>query len=177
MALLSFSKMVNDMEIIKADYMTEENITAKLKAERSLDHYFKFKSNGDYEFLLCENCEGPMLGHKTATCRHTEGYEEKTITKFKKWLERIPEVIKLIKTRAEFEADRAVRTQAEIMGRVLKDSTEARSTTQLVKARQPPGWTGQRFDKWREEVEKWHINNKATEEDKFMDLVESLKKN
>merc|ERR1711984_42595 len=87
-ALLSFSKMVNEVEIIKADYMTEENITAKLKAEKSLDHYFKFKSNGDYEFLLCENCEGPMLGHKTATCRHTEGYEEKTITKFKNWLER-----------------------------------------------------------------------------------------
>ena len=85
LALLSFSKMVNQMEIIKADYMTEENITAKLKAEKSLDHYFKFKSNvsNEYEFLDCENCEGPMLGHKTATCRHTEGYEEKTITKFK----------------------------------------------------------------------------------------------
>ena len=74
LALLSFSKMVNQMEIIKADYMTEEIITAKLKAEKSLDHYLKFKSNGEYEFLDCENCEGPMLGHKTSTCRHTEGY-------------------------------------------------------------------------------------------------------
>ena len=49
--------------------------------------------------------------------------------------------------------------------------------TQLVKARQPPGWTGQRFDKWRAEVEKWNSNNKVKEEDKFVDLVESLKKN
>merc|ERR1712090_113283 len=44
-------------------------------------------------------------------------------------------------------------------------------------ARQPPAWTGQRFDKRQNEVVKWQTNNKATEEDKFMDLVESLKKN
>merc|ERR1712105_199070 len=172
-----FSKMVNDLEIIKADYMTEESITNQLRLEKSLEHYFKFKSNGEYEFLDCENCEGPILGHKTAACRHTEGYEEKTVSKFKKWLERNPEVRKLMKARAESEADRATRTQAEIMGQVLKDSTEARNTTQLVKARQPPGWTGQRFDKWQNEVVKWQMNNKSTEEDKFMDLVESLKKN
>merc|ERR1712105_306419 len=171
-----FSKMVNDLEIIKGDYMTEESITNQLRLEKSLEHYFKFKSNGEYEFLDCENCEGPILGHKTAACRHTEGYEEKTVSRFKKWLERIPEVRKLMKARAEFEADRATRTQAEIMGQVLKDSTEARNTTQLVKARQPPGWTGQKFEKWQKEVEKWQSNNKSTEEDKFVDLVESLKK-
>merc|ERR1712090_22726 len=44
-------------------------------------------------------------------------------------------------------------------------------------ARQPPAWTGQRFDKRQNEVVKWQTNNKSTEEDKFMDLVESLKKN
>ena len=169
--------MVNDLEIIKADYMTEESISAQLRLEKSLEHYFKFKSNGEYEFLDCENCEGPILGHKTAACRQSDGYEERTVSKFKKWLERNPEVRKLMKARAESEADRATRTQAEIMGQVLKDSTEARNTTQLVKARQPPGWTGQRFDKWQNEVVKWQVNNKSTEEDKFMDLVESLKKN
>merc|ERR1712030_142440 len=156
--------MVNDFEIIKADYMNEESISAQLRLERSLEHYFDFKSNGDYEFLDCENCEGPMLG-------------DKTVSKLKMWLKRNPEVRKLMKARAESEADRATKTQAEIMGQVLKDSTEARNTTQLVKARQPPGWTGQRFDKWQNEVVKWQVNNKSTEEDKFMDLVESLKKN
>ena len=46
-----------------------------------------------------------------------------------------------------------------------------------MKPRWPPGWSGQRFDKWRIEIEKWSENNKSTEEDKFMDWIESLKKN
>ena len=142
MALLSFSKMANQIDIIKSDYLTIENITAKLRAD-GLGEYLEFKSNGEYEFLECENCNGPMLGHQVTKCRHTEGYEENTIARFKKWLKRIPELRKLIDERAVNEADRAIGAQGEIMGRVLRDTTEARSTTQLVKARQPPGWTGQ----------------------------------
>jgi len=46
-----------------------------------------------------------------------------------------------------------------------------------VKPRWPPGWSGQKFDKWKTEIEKWRQNNKSTEEDKYMDLIESLKKN
>jgi len=156
--------------------MNVENITIRLKAD-GLEDYLKFKSNGEYEFLSCENCDGPMLGHQVTKCRHGEGYEEKTIAKFEKWLERIPEFRKMIKERAINDADRVAQTQAEIMSRVMRDNAEARNTTQLVKARWPPGWTGQRFDKWRVEIEKWSANNKATEEDKFMDLIESLKKN
>ena len=132
--------MTAQLEIIKSDYLTVENITAKLRAD-GLKEYLKFKSNGEYKFLECENCDGPMLGHQVTKCRHTEGYEERTIIKFKKWLERIPELRGLIKERAEVEANRAISTQADIMGRVLRDATA--NTTQLVKARQPPGWTGQ----------------------------------
>merc|ERR1712030_179214 len=62
-------------------------------------------------------------------------------------------------------------------GRVMTETQEARNTTQLVKPRLPPGWSGQQFDKWRAEVEKWNENNRATDEDKFVNLVESLKKN
>ena len=51
------------------------------------------------------------------------------------------------------------------------------TTTQLVKSRWPPVWVGQKFDKWRLEINKWKENNKSTEEDKFVDLLESLKKN
>ena len=127
--------------------MNVENITIRLKAD-TLEDYLKFKSNGEYEFFSCENCDGPMLGHQVTKCNHGEGYDEKTITKFEKWLERIPEFKKQIKERAINEADRAAQTQAEILGRVMRDTAEARNTTQLVKARWPPGWSGQRFDKW-----------------------------
>ena len=134
--------MAAQIEIIKSDYMTVENITTRLKAD-GLRDYLKFKSNGEYEFLSCELCDGPMLGHQITKCRHSEGYEEKTIARFEKWLERIPELRKKIDERAIQEADRAAETQAQIMGRVMRDTAEARSTTQLVKARSPPGWSGQ----------------------------------
>ena len=50
-------------------------------------------------------------------------------------------------------------------------------TTQLVKPRLPPLWSGQEFDRWRLEVEKWYNNNRSTDEEKYIDLLESLKKN
>ena len=50
-------------------------------------------------------------------------------------------------------------------------------TTQLVKSRWPPVWSGQKFDKWKLEIEKWTENNWSTEEHKYVDLMESLKKN
>ena len=113
--------------------MNEELITGKLRAE-GLEDYLKFKSNGEYEFLSCENCDGPMLGHQITKCTGLEeSYDEKTIAKFEKWLERIPELKMQVKERATNVADRAARTQAEILGRVIKDTQEARNTTQLVK--------------------------------------------
>ena len=58
-----------------------------------------------------------------------------------------------------------------------RDQNIPNPTTQLVKSRWPPVWIGQKFDKWRLEIEKWKENNKSTEEDKYVDLLESLKKN
>ena len=47
----------------------------------------------------------------------------------------------------------------------------------MVKLKLPPSWIRQKFDKWRQEIKKWKENIRATEEDKFVDLVLSLKKN
>ena len=52
-----------------------------------------------------------------------------------------------------------------------------KGTTQLVKPRFPPIWSGQKFDRYKKEIETWSANNKSTEEDKYVDLLESLKKN
>ena len=48
---------------------------------------------------------------------------------------------------------------------------------QLIKTKNPPMWFGQRFDIWKKDIEKWSANNKVSEEDKYIDLFESLKKN
>ena len=55
-------------------------------------------------------------------------------------------------------------------------SETAEGITQLVKPRPPPLWTGQKFDRWKDEVTAWHDNGRGTYEEKFLDLIECLKK-
>ena len=40
------------------------------------------------------------------------------------------------------------------------------ATTQLTKPRLPLLWSGQKYDRWKIEVEKWFDNNKSTDEEK-----------
>ena len=71
--------------------------------------------------------------------------------------------------------------QASKIGEVVKEIIEQidkkNRTTQLVKSRFPPTWSGQDFEKWKIEIERWFDNNKSSDEDKYIDLMESLKKN
>ena len=46
-----------------------------------------------------------------------------------------------------------------------------------MKIRPPPLWSGQKFDRWKVEVERWYENNRSNDEEKYIDLLESLKKN
>ena len=124
--------MATPIDIMKSDYLTMEDITARLRAE-GLEEYLKFKSNGEYEYFECENCDGPMLGHQVAKCRYNEGYEEKTVVRFKRWLDKIPELRRLLEARATYRAKRAAENQAEMMGRVIWDATEVRDSTQMTK--------------------------------------------
>ena len=45
-----------------------------------------------------------------------------------------------------------------------------------MKPRPPPLWTGQKFDRWKAEVISWHNHGRGNDEEKFLDLIESLKK-
>ena len=67
----------------------------------------------------------------------------------------------------------AVKTAMETVEKKGRGETK----TQLMKTRLPPIWSRQEFDRWRIEVEKWFDNNKSTEEEKYIDLLERLKKN
>ena len=53
----------------------------------------------------------------------------------------------------------------------------AGGVAQIVKPRPPPLWTGQKFDRWKAEVISWCNNGRGNDEEKFLDLIESLKKN
>ena len=64
----------------------------------------------------------------------------------------------------------AAAAQAETAG-------TAGGVAQIVKPRPPPLWTGQKFDRWKVEVISWHNHGRGNDEEKYLDLVESLKKN
>ena len=53
----------------------------------------------------------------------------------------------------------------------------AGGVAQIVKPRPPPLWTGQKFDRWKAEVISWCNHGRGNDEEKFLDLIESLKKN
>ena len=107
--------------------MTMEVISTRIKAV-GLRDYLEFDNTGKYQFLTCENCDGPVLGHITAKCRHIlegESYDERTVAKFENWLKRIPELRKKIEERAIYEVDRQAQTQAELISRAMRDAAAA----------------------------------------------------
>ena len=141
------------MEIIKKNYLSQEDITKNIKAH-GLKEYLELKNNGDYEFFKCKDCKGPILGHLQVKCQDT--YEERTITKFEGWLKRIPEFRNHIELRTQTLRNQDSETQASILSHAVRQivaeatpNPATNPTTQLVKSRWPPVWSGQKFDKWR----------------------------
>ena len=49
-------------------------------------------------------------------------------------------------------------------------------TMELRKPRQVPLWVGQKFDKWKNEIVTWNRNPNQSDEEKYLDVIESLKK-
>ena len=50
-------------------------------------------------------------------------------------------------------------------------------TSLMIGRTEIPKWIGQEFDVWKKEVEKWDENDKSSEETKYCNVIESLKKN
>merc|ERR1712113_183791 len=59
-----------------------------------------------------------------------------------------------------------------------QNESNGNNVSQLIKAKQPPVWAdGQDFEKYSDEVRAWDSKNKAYAFSKYMDVIESLKKN
>ena len=81
---------------------------------------------------------------------------------------------KKIREENEKVTDKKIAEVTKIVIDEKEDKVNPGATTLLVKLRQPPLLIGQKFDRWRIEVEKWHDNNKAPDEEKYIDLLEIL---
>ena len=69
----------------------------------------------------------------------------------------------------------AASSQAGAAGTAALAGT-AGGVAQIVKPRPPPLWTGQKFDRWKIEVISWRDHSRGNDKEKFLDLIESLKR-
>ena len=143
--------------------------------------------NGRYEVASCEDCNGLLLGHMKAKCPKI-AYGDEDVKKFETYLKRIGGFKEALwardkKNKEENEKIELKKEQIRVSkfaGAVrlaLESKVMPGVTNQLVKTRQPPLWLEQKFDRWKVEVEIWYENNKSSDEEKYIDLLESLKKN
>ena len=190
------------------------------------------KITGEYIFLKCMNCNGPLFGHihaeedcerKTRTKKFKDNESEMLMDHFRNLtcfkykmlsldtrksqtycdacdrsmanrLELIMHMESTHKTKmigcgtngtgnpVSSESDlRSVLTQqTDILAKLMEISSVTSTTpttTQITKAKTPPIWVGQSFERFRLEIEDWSRNNKDSEYNKYNDLIESLKKN
>ena len=79
--------------------------------------------------------------------------------------------------------DDAIATMAKVVEQLANKSEvdrkpmEEKRATQITKAKLPPIWIGQSFERFNQEVDAWDKSNMDEEYTKYIDLIESLKKN
>ena len=156
------------MENIKKNYRSHENIEGDIKSV-NLENFIDFDLNGRYEFAKYEGFDGPLLGHQEVKCRDGVRYDSQVVKSFEHWLRRINGFREKVIARNKKDREEAMK--------VATVGATPGGTTQLTKARVPPLWTVQKYDRWRIEVERLCANSKSTDEEMYIDLLESLKKN
>ena len=164
------------LEMMRKNYKDDADIINELTngAETVLD--FDRTWNGKYEFLRCAECNGPILGHRAEKCRQGgDGYDEALVKKFETSFRgnvKFREIV--IKHINSQKAE-------EMIFRLDKEAELAKAmpvkTNLMVGRTEIPKWIGQEFEVWRKEMEKWTENDKSSEETKYCNVMESLKKN
>ena len=121
-----------------------------------LENFLDFNFNGKYEFASCEDCNGPLIGQMKAKYSKF-AYGDEYVKKFETYLKRIGGFKEALwardkKNREENEKIELKKAEiitskfAELVKLALEskeNKTTPGTTTQLVKSRQPPFWSGQ----------------------------------
>ena len=71
---------INEM---KTKYKKLDEITIEIR-NSEIENLLKFDGDGKYEYLKCETCDGPILGHQEPGCRSLNGtrYDGRMIKSF-----------------------------------------------------------------------------------------------
>ena len=164
------------LETMRKNYKDDEDIMNKLTNGMEMVLDFDRTWNGKYEFLRCAECNGPLLGHRAEKCRQEgDGYDEALVKKFETGFRGNAKfrdiVLKHINNQKIEDMTLRLDKEAEIAKKMPA------KTNLMVGRTEIPKWIGQEFEVWRKEMEKWHENDKSTEETNYCNVMESLKKN
>ena len=164
------------MEAMRKDYKSDEDIFDELMKTPEAVIDFDRTWNGKYEYVRCGNCNGPMLGHREEKCRHKEGvYDEAIVKRYENNMRScvqmrtilIQYINKKKKEEMDYKQDRELELSKELPAK----------TSLMIGRTEIPKWIGQEFDVWKKELEKWNENDKSSDETKYCNVMESLKKN
>ena len=82
------------MDNIKSNYKQYNDLEEELK-HTVIEQVLDFDVTGRYEFVRCEDCNGPVLGHLKPKCAKLM-YDGETLMKFDNYLKRIPGIKELV---------------------------------------------------------------------------------
>lgn len=172
-----------DYSKIRLHYRNTEEVTDTLNDEDILT-YIDMDQHGAYKFFHYIQCGAPQIVHNIKSKCRRDVLNREIVLQFEEEIKQMTDFkTSLEKARTDKHDAECLKTATFISTIVkgivtaTKEVAAAAPTTQVVRPRIVPTWSGQRLERYREEVEKWTEDNKSTELTKYYDLVESLKQN
>ena len=148
--------MTENINNTKNNYKKIDDIASEIR-HSEIEDFLEFYNGDKYKFLKCEMCNGIEV-----KCRSLDGarYDKEIVESLQNWMKRnktfqqaVTERNKKNKNEEQEKMSETIKTMMESME--IRNQTQ---TTQLIKSRPPPIWSGQNFEKWRIEIERWFEN-------------------
>ena len=120
---------------------------------------FDRTGNGSFAWKYCGRCIGPKLGHREEKCRHTSGgYSKEVVDRFEKILLDIDgenqEIVKYVEKK-DIEKRIWILQQQLEMEKALPQTNLTFGRIEIHK------WSGQSYEIWKNEIDKWVLNDKS----------------
>ena len=146
--------MSSDLELMERLTNTPEN-----------GIYFDRTSNGNYTLIHCGNFNGPSPGYIPKRCGNKgKEYDKELVKKFDRSKMKSLKIRKIIDTYIDIQRKNEGNYRIEREAEFRKQAPKR--TNVLIERTEIPIWTGQDFEIWRNELEIWAQNDRATEETK-----------
>ena len=124
------------MDTIVKNYKQDSDIKNEL-ADVKLDNFLDFDYSGNYEFLKCAYCDGPLLGHLEAKCPRLE-YDSGTVKRFEAYLKGLGEFRAGLEKRKREIKEQEMKSMASMVrmtvDAAIQERGNSQGTTQLVKS-------------------------------------------